>query len=167
MLSDERLIEDMFGIKYPKDPTEKAVKEYNRMVEQAMGSIGKNDPQIFDKLLGNLTKNNDAGAIARVGISGTEFLTGVSATGAAGTVTVTGVANISVTGAAGTGAAGSATGIASVNPTGVSATGGVGAVTVNQAFGVTGVQATGSVGNVLVWGQVIPNVTTIWTPIAA
>jgi len=32
---------------------------------------------------------------------------------------------------------------------------------------LTGVEATASVGTVLVWGQIVPEPNTIWTPIAA
>ena len=59
MLSDERLIQDMFGIKYPKNPTAQDIKEYNRKVEKALGTLGGSDPQNLDKILGNLTENNE------------------------------------------------------------------------------------------------------------
>ena len=117
--------------------------------------------------------------------------TGVAATGAVGSVTITADSTFTVTGVAATGAIGkvhipifvtgvSATGAigtvtitegsgATALPTGVSATMSLGSVTITGEGTVpaTGLAATGQIGQVLVWGEIVPDSGTIWTPVAA
>ena len=40
-------------------------------------------------------------------------------------------------------------------------------VTANSNVTLTGLEASGQVGSVLVWGNIVPGVDTIWTEIAA
>ena len=98
--------------------------------------------------------------------------TGVQATGAVNDVTVTAnQSGLTLTGVAGTAAVGTATADAGAGAvtTGVFATGAVNSVSITGSATIIpiGVSAQGQTGNLVVWGPVVPNPGTIWTPIAA
>ena len=114
-----------------------------------------------------------AGSVGSVTVINASVIspTGVQATGAVNDVTVVGTATFSITGVAGTTAVGTATADAGAGAvtTGVFATGAVNSVSITGSATIIpiGVSAQGQTGNLVVWGPVVPNPGTIWTPIAA
>jgi len=121
-------------------------------------------------------------------------VTGISGTSQLGTETATGTSEVVISsGVAGTSALGNetVTGVANVSPTGLAGTSGLGSVSTitDNRFGITGFSATSALGTlgettggatadltslvatgelnlVLVWGEVVPGVTTNWQEVA-
>jgi len=119
-----------------------------------------------------LEATTNVGSVTVTGGTGINVLpTGVENTGVAGQLAMIGDANVYPDGIAPNGEVGQVTakGIARIFVSGLSATGEVTrpAVEGDAVVSVTGVVTSGVVGSVLVWSNIDPDATVVWTEIAA
>ena len=119
-----------------------------------------------------LEATTNVGSVTVTGGTGINVLpTGVENTGVAGQLAMIGDANVFPDGIAPNGEVGQVTakGIARIFVSGLSATGEITrpAVEGDAVVSVTGVVTSGVVGSVLVWSNIDPDATVVWTEIAA